>query len=244
MTAADQPDLFGEYDAREAERAAWDAWMASGHTCPCCGETEPNGWLLTNNHGIKPDGTLHGFPIGQHPNYGSRCGAQYTVSNHIYYDVTQWRDGALERSAARGRELHLDVDAIIAEAELHRPSRREWLPPHHKFVSLDCEDCGHPMGSHEYRQAKQMWHCVKGCDCGKTHANMIVGPACPMWRRGKYLEEAASTECGCDPGQHDQTICRCGHRIVDHRKHIALGPCNRCDCRTISRTPHSSEVAS
>lgn len=107
---ADQLDMFTDYDAK----AAIDAWYHSPHTCPRCGEHEPNGYLLTNNHGIGPDGTICGYASGEHPNYGSMCVAQFCVSNHIWHDVTRGRDAS--RSIARGKALGLDVDAIVNRA--------------------------------------------------------------------------------------------------------------------------------
>lgn len=120
MTAtgpAEQLDLFDDPTKRDEERAQRDterAWYASPQLCPCCGSREPNGWLLRNNHGINPDGTLCGFPIGQHPNYQAHCIAQSLVSIHIYYAVTRGLDPA--RDIARGRTLGLDVEKIIAES--------------------------------------------------------------------------------------------------------------------------------
>lgn len=78
MTAAQQPDLFGEFDAQAAEieqqrerRAAWSARFArvkvsiayesaggnkpgdvlDGIACPSCGGVEFNAYLLSINHG-------------------------------------------------------------------------------------------------------------------------------------------------------------------------------------------------
>lgn len=114
---AEQLDLFGDHTRRDEEKAQRDAqraWYDSPHECPCCGQREPNGWLLKTNHGIDPDGTLCGFTIGDHPNYGAMCVAQNLVSNHIYYDITRGLDPT--RDIARGRQLGLDVDKIIAES--------------------------------------------------------------------------------------------------------------------------------
>ncbi|MFG3340557.1 hypothetical protein [Glycomyces sp. NPDC048151] len=106
-----QPDLFGEWEARqERDRAA-----ALPATCPCCGTEEPNSYLLLINHGIEEDGTVYGAPRGEHPIFEDRCAAQDLTRNHIWYAVTHGLD-ELARDVARGRELGLDTDAIIAEA--------------------------------------------------------------------------------------------------------------------------------
>lgn len=81
--------------------------------CPCCSSFEPNDLLLSSNHGIDPDGTLCGYPVGTHPVFGSECVAQNLVRNHIVYDLRTGRDPA--RDIARGRELGLDIDAIVHE---------------------------------------------------------------------------------------------------------------------------------
>lgn len=114
---AEQLDLFDDPTKRDDEKAARDAERAfydSPQQCPCCGSREPNGWLLRNNHGINPDGTLCGFPIGEHPNYQAQCIAQSLVSNHIRHDLTHGLDPA--RDIARGRALGLDVEKIITES--------------------------------------------------------------------------------------------------------------------------------
>lgn len=107
-----QPDLFGEWDARQAR----DRIAAQPATCPCCGTTEPNVHLLYQNHGVEDDGIVHGYPQGEHPIYRDRCVAQDLVSNHITFAVRRSDDDNLARSVARGRELGLDTDAIIAQA--------------------------------------------------------------------------------------------------------------------------------
>lgn len=108
-----QPDLFGEYDAQqERERLAHQP-----ATCPRCGTTEPNEYLLSTNHGMEVgEDSISGWPRGEHPNYGNRCIAQDLVANHIHFDVVRGADDSLARSVARGRELGLDTDAIIAQA--------------------------------------------------------------------------------------------------------------------------------
>lgn len=117
MTAV-QPDLFGEHDAREERARLWQ----QPHTCPACGQHEPNGFLLRNNHGIDPgEEAVGGYPAGQHPIYRGQCVAQSLVTNHITYSVKTGNDEQLERDVARGRELGLDVDAIIAAASEDTP---------------------------------------------------------------------------------------------------------------------------
>lgn len=110
-----QPDLLGETEAREA-RATRERMPA---ICPCCGTCEPNAWLLRLNHGIElGDQAVSGYPAGQHPIYGGQCIAQNLVANHIYYAVKVGSVERLERDARRGRELGLDVEAIIRRAEV------------------------------------------------------------------------------------------------------------------------------
>ena len=105
-----QPDLFGDYDRRERSRQ----WGAEPATCPACGAQEPSGFLLRNNHGVDEDGTICGWPLGEHPIYGARCVAQDLTVNHIIFGIRH--DGAgLERDLERGRELGLDVDAIVRQ---------------------------------------------------------------------------------------------------------------------------------
>jgi hypothetical protein len=112
-----QPDLFGEYEAQQ-ERERLSRQPA---TCPRCGETEPNGYLLNLNHGAEPgEDTIHGAPRGEHLVYGDYCTAQFLVSNHIWGAVVRGDDDDLARSITRGRELGLDTDAIIAQARQDR----------------------------------------------------------------------------------------------------------------------------
>ena len=93
-----QPDLFGEYDAERARIEAEHLPQA----CPHCGTVEPNAFLLQNNH----------FP---NPRYGVQmCIAQTLTVSHIAYAARNGLEqlpGYLER----GRELGLDVDAILAQ---------------------------------------------------------------------------------------------------------------------------------
>lgn len=112
-----QPDLFGEFDA-EQERAEqllrFREAQQRPQTCPACGVTEPNGFLLTNNHGARLDPetlTVQGIPRPD-----GLCTAQWLVRNHITYSAQRDDVDQLERDAARGRELGLDVDAIVAAA--------------------------------------------------------------------------------------------------------------------------------
>ena len=114
MTTYDQPDLFGDYDkAKERARIA-----RQPHTCPYCGVTEPNAFLLSNNHGIDTPGTdtISGYPKGEHPNFGPYCMAQYLIRNHLILAATRGDADFLEDQKARARAHHLDVDAILAEA--------------------------------------------------------------------------------------------------------------------------------
>lgn len=117
----DQLPLF-EDPAVVAQRAAEEAAARAAerrrqpHTCPACGTTEPNEFLLRNNHGIDRDETICGWKIGEHPIYGGKCVAQGLVSNHLRYAVATGNHELLEERSRRGRELGLDVDAIVAEA--------------------------------------------------------------------------------------------------------------------------------
>ncbi|MEU5156784.1 hypothetical protein [Glycomyces sp. NPDC021274] len=113
MSTMVQPDLFGEYDAQQ-ERERLESQPA---TCPRCGTTEPNGYLLYLNHGAEPgEDTIHGAARGEHLVYGDRCTAQDLTRNHIWGAVVRGDDDDLARSVARGRQLGLDTDAIIAQA--------------------------------------------------------------------------------------------------------------------------------
>jgi hypothetical protein len=107
-----------ERDALAAERDALAAKLNNlPATCPRCGETEPNAFLLMQNHGAEPgEDTIHGAARGEHLTYGDRCTAQDLTRNHIWGAVTRGDDEDLARSVDRGRELGLDTDAIIAQA--------------------------------------------------------------------------------------------------------------------------------
>lgn len=119
MSAEVQLDLFGEVEAQEAQRKAADDLHSQPATCPCCGTTERNGWLLRNNHGVDPEtGGIGGYPVREHPIYGAQCVAQSLVSSHITYYVREGKEDALEREVIRGRELGLDVEAIIEHARI------------------------------------------------------------------------------------------------------------------------------
>lgn len=98
MTAV-QPDLFGHLEATEQATAA----MRQPATCPTCGTTERNGFLLGINHGPPR------FPSG-------RCAAQHLTANHIWNATRRGYEAQLARDRARGVELGLDVDAIEADA--------------------------------------------------------------------------------------------------------------------------------
>lgn len=108
-----QPDLFGEYDAQQKRQQL----SRQPATCPRCGETEPNEYLLEINHGAVPgEDTIHGAARGEHLIYGDYCTAQFLVSNHIHGAVVRGADEELARDVQRGRALGLDTDAIIAQA--------------------------------------------------------------------------------------------------------------------------------
>ena len=113
MTSHIQPDLFGDYDrAQEHARA-----RRQPRTCPRCGVTEPNVFLLANNHGIDVGtDTISGHPKGEHPNFGTYCMAQYLIRNHLILAAERGDAAFLEDQKARARAHRLDVDAIIAEA--------------------------------------------------------------------------------------------------------------------------------
>lgn len=118
-----QPDLFGELEAEEAAAANRERNRNQPYTCPACGTTEPNSFLLRNNHGYRVDedtGTIHspgGYLLGQHGIYGRKCLAQHLVRNHItFFTQNPNNENQLERAKTRGRELGLDVDAIEALA--------------------------------------------------------------------------------------------------------------------------------
>lgn len=122
MTAADH-DLFTFLpEVIEARQAAADrkAMWSQPVACPSCGTVEPSGYQLQSNHGYSPEdlGLIYGFPAGQHPAYGRLCIAQYLVRNHIRYGVRHPEEDRawFDARCARGRELGLDVDAIVAEA--------------------------------------------------------------------------------------------------------------------------------
>ena len=118
MTKNVQPDLFGDYDRAQEEA---DRWRQPA-TCPACGTTEPNGYLLSQNHGAQPGQPgICGFPPGGHPIYGAGCLAQHLVRNHITYAVRQGEADMLAERMERGRALGLDVDAIAAAARHESP---------------------------------------------------------------------------------------------------------------------------
>ena len=113
MTSHIQPDLFGEYDEQVARAEA----ARQPHTCPRCGITEPNVFLLSNNHGITlGTDTISGYPKGEHPTFGPYCMAQYLIRNHLIFAAQRGDADFLEDQKARARAHRLDVDAILAEA--------------------------------------------------------------------------------------------------------------------------------
>lgn len=119
LTLFEDPSVVAKREAEEAARR--DAERdRQPHTCPCCGKTEPNRFLLGNNHGIDRDGMLCGYPVGEHPIYGAMCVAQGLVRNHILCAVTRDDGELLEERSRRGRELGLDVDAIVAEGRARK----------------------------------------------------------------------------------------------------------------------------
>lgn len=98
---ARQLDLFGEVEAREAERAAWEArferadWIAPydtaggmkkgeskpGWRCPDpeCGVIEPSGFLLRLNHGFDPH-------VPGHQDFDGQCTRVRLLRNQAAYD--------------------------------------------------------------------------------------------------------------------------------------------------------------
>lgn len=137
--------------AREAERAAEMEWNTSPQACPICGHQEPSGWLVRNNHGVGPEG-WGAWPDGEHPIYGHQCLAQNLVTGHLRR--TAGTDSPhLDEYKARGRELGLDVDQIIADAQRifhdhqgtripagHTVMRIENHYPRPHIVNIDMED--------------------------------------------------------------------------------------------------------
>lgn len=114
-----QLDMFIDYDkeAEEAERRRREhEEFMKPKTCPACGTEVRNGHALHNGHGIDwPELTIGGWPIAEHPNYQGMCEAQWLVRNHIRYGVTT-DPKSLDERVARGKELGLDTDQIIADA--------------------------------------------------------------------------------------------------------------------------------
>jgi hypothetical protein len=123
VAVAQQYDLFGEDEAREAEHTRWREWNNSPHTCPSCGRTERNGLLFENNHGYRyGEEGICGWPLFGHPIYGRFCSAQYLIRNHIHYAVKTGDAAMLAERSKWGREYGLDVEAIIAEARAEMDS--------------------------------------------------------------------------------------------------------------------------
>ena len=114
-----QLDLFGEVETQEAARAAAQRLHDQPATCPCCGTTEPNAWLLRNNHGVDVEtGGIGGFPSREHHIYGALCLAQSLVTSHLTYAAREGQDERLAAETTHARELGLDVEAIIAHARI------------------------------------------------------------------------------------------------------------------------------
>lgn len=107
------PEVIEQRQAAADRKAVWSQPV----TCPSCGTVEPTGYQLQSNHGYSPENLdlIYGFPAGQHPAFGRLCTAQYLVSNHIRYGVRHPEEDRawFDARCARGRELGLDVDAII-----------------------------------------------------------------------------------------------------------------------------------
>lgn len=93
-------------------------------TCPCCGCTA-DADLIRDWHGINPDGTILGWPVGEHPVYGALCHEQWDAAVAIQYathSAPSWLPGA----RATARRLGLDPDLVIAAwAEGVSPARRD-----------------------------------------------------------------------------------------------------------------------
>lgn len=102
-----QLDLFGHHDTKPVLAQLW----ALPATCTHCGTHEPSGHLLRQNHGVDPDGISTTTTQAR-----GLCTAQWLVTNHITYAVKHGTVEQLARDSDRGRQLRLDVDAIIAAA--------------------------------------------------------------------------------------------------------------------------------
>lgn len=111
----EQLDLFGKVESARAKRDAYEEWFRSPPPCPSCGTVEPNGHQLHTNHGYDETGTICGWPPLKHPIYEDRCVAQHLKRNHIFYGVKNGLD--ITRDVQRARQLGMDVEAIVAEAE-------------------------------------------------------------------------------------------------------------------------------
>ena len=96
MTAYDQPDLFGEYDAHQERRRLWNEPM----DCPACGAHLPNG-VLKANHGL-PD------------RYHDRCRSQRIRRNNLRWAALH-KPEELPRYIERAQAARLDPDAILRE---------------------------------------------------------------------------------------------------------------------------------
>src|SRR5690625_3702536 len=83
------------------------------HVCPYCGQQEPNGMLLQNNHNVD-------WETGQANNGWDRCTAQWLCGNHLIWAVRQ----GIDRTPyiQRVLEVRIDPKPIIAQAEAELPS--------------------------------------------------------------------------------------------------------------------------
>ena len=95
-----QPDLFGDFDAAEERAAIRQAWTSSPQVCPLCGNTEPTGFLLNNNHMLNwgpflEDQTLH----------TTECTAMYLTRNHVAFAAKAGAADQLARDLPRA--LHI-----------------------------------------------------------------------------------------------------------------------------------------
>jgi len=102
----DQPDLFGGYDARQEQRRLANL----PHTCPWCGTTEPNRYVMGINH--APDSLLSAAR--------QQCLAQWNCQNHIISAIRSEDADWLGDLLDWGDRLELDVEAIIGrERQTH-----------------------------------------------------------------------------------------------------------------------------
>ncbi|OFU55758.1 hypothetical protein [Corynebacterium sp. HMSC11E11] len=113
----DQLALFGTWasaahqDAVATEQAMWADinTRRRAHTCPICGETAPNLYILEISHGIRR-GLLHATDPA------TRCNAQNLARSYLLYARSTGDSRLIAEAATRARELGLDVGAITADA--------------------------------------------------------------------------------------------------------------------------------